>query len=119
MSSRPFDSLLKQSVTKLVNGLLFFFLFSFFSSFFVSGVMLRITAGLLQCSRIMLLVQIYIYIYKKTTVESVAHYKICMKCGSVQSSLEMQVIADWSTSYCFWIKGGHFLLLDAVITASS
>lgn len=42
-----------------------------------------------------------------------------MKCGSVQSSLEMQVIADWSTSYCFWIKGGHFLLLDAVITALS
>lgn len=84
--------------------------------------MLRITAGLLQCSSIMLLVQIYIYIsifLKKKKVESVVHYKICMKCGSVQSSLEMQVIADWSTSYCFWIKGGHFLLLDAVITALS
>lgn len=77
--------------------------------------MLRITAGLLQCSSIMLLV----YLKKKKKVESVAHYKICMKCGSVQSSLEMQVIADWSTSYCFWIKGGHFLLLDAVITALS
>lgn len=63
---------------------------------------------------------IYISIFKKKKkVESVAHYKICMKCGSVQSSLEMQVIADWSTSYCFWIKGGHFLLLDAVITALS
>lgn len=113
MSSRPFDSLLKQSVTKLVNGLPFFFLF-FFSFFCVwcdaennsraSAVFQHNAACIFK---------------KEKKVESVAHYKICMKCGSVQSSLEMQVIADWSTSYCFWIKGGHFLLLDAVITALS
>lgn len=119
MSSRPFDSLLKQSVTKLVNGLPFFFLF-FFSFFCVWCDAENNSRASAVFQHNAACTNIYISIFlKKKKVESVAHYKICMKCGSVQSSLEMQVIADWSTSYCFWIKGGHFLLLDAVITALS